>query len=161
MRDDSLEIFYPYVDILKMKMPLLIAISWSSMAAFFNTYVFDDWSFLIYLVIMIFIDTVLGIWKAWKYHVLSSSRFGGMIIKSVLYAFFLIVVHNLTNFSTNELTKSLFLWVEELCYAALLVREAISIIENIGAIKPDLLPKWILKRLKSFDDKGQFQIDSE
>ncbi len=73
-----------------MKMPLLIAISWSSMAAFFNTYVFDDWSFLIYLVIMIFIDTVLGIWKAWKYHVLSSSRFGGMIIKSVLYAFFLI-----------------------------------------------------------------------
>jgi len=105
MRDDSLEIFYPYVDILKMKMPLLIAISWSSMAAFFNTYVFDDWSFLIYLVIMIFIDTVLGIWKAWKYHV--------------------------------------------------------SIVENIGAIKPDLLPKWILKRLKSFDDKGQFQIDSE
>ncbi len=63
MRDDSLSIFYPYLDILKMKMPLLIAISWSSMAAFFNTYVFDDWSFLIYLVIMIFIDTVLGIWK--------------------------------------------------------------------------------------------------
>jgi hypothetical protein len=48
-----------------------------------------------------------------------------------------------------------------LCYAALLVRESISIIENIGAIKPDLLPKWILKRLKSFDDKGQFQIESE
>jgi toxin secretion/phage lysis holin len=110
---------------------------------------------------MIAIDTMLGIWKAWKYSVLSSSRFGGMIIKSVLYAFFLIVVHNLTNFSTNELTKSLFLWVEELCYAALLVREAISIVENIGAIKPDLLPKWILKRLKSFDEKGQFQIDNE
>jgi hypothetical protein len=24
-----------------------------------------------------------------------------------------------------------------------------------------LLPKWILKRLKSFDEKGQFQIDNE
>ena len=161
MRDDSLEIFFPYVEIVKMKAPLLIAVGWSSIASLFNTYIFDDWSFLVYLVVLIVLDTILGIWKALKYGVISSSRFGGLIIKSVLYAFFLVVVHNLTNFSQNEVTKSIFIWVEELSYAALLVREAISIIENIGAIKPDLLPRWILKRLKSFDEKGQFQIENE
>lgn len=161
MKDDSLDIFYPYMEFVKLKSPVIIGIAWSSIASLFNTYIFDDWSFLVYLVILIVLDTILGVWKAFKHGVISSSRFGGLVIKSVLYACFLVVVHNLTNFSQNEITKSIFLWVEELCYAALLVREAISIIENIGAIKPDLLPKWILKRLKSFDEKGQFQIENE
>lgn len=157
MKNEVISIFTPYVDIIKLKLPIIIAFTWSGAAAFFNTYMFDDWSFLVYLVVMIMIDTILGVWKALKYGILSSSRFGGMIIKAVLYAFFLIVVHNLTSFSSNEITRSIFAWVEELCYAALLVREAISIIENTGAIKPDLLPKWILKRLKTFDENGQFQ----
>lgn len=146
----------PYLDLFKLKLPFLLAFTWSAIAGLFNTYIFNDWSFLVYLVIMIMIDTILGVWKAFKYGKLSSARFGGLVIKSVLYAIFLVVIHNLTNFSTNDVTKSIFMWVEELCYAALLVREAISIVENIGAIKPDLLPVWILKRLKSFDEKGQF-----
>ena len=146
----------PYLELFKLKLPFLLAFTWSAIAGLFNTYIFNDWSFLVYLVIMIMIDTILGVWKAFKYGNLSSARFGGLVIKSVLYAIFLVVIHNLTNFSTNDVTKSIFMWVEELCYAALLVREAISIIENIGAIKPDFLPVWILKRLKSFDEKGQF-----
>jgi len=156
MKDNSLGIFMPYLDLFKLKLPFLLAFTWSGIAGLFNTYIFNDWSFLVYLVIMIMIDTILGVWKAFKYGKLSSARFGGLVIKSVLYAIFLVVIHNLTNFSTNDVTKSIFMWVEELCYAALLVREAISIVENIGAIKPDLLPVWILKRLKSFDEKGQF-----
>ena len=146
----------PYLELFKLKLPFLLAFTWSAIAGLFNTYIFNDWSFLVYLVIMIMIDTILGVWKAFKYGNLSSARFGGLVIKSVLYAIFLVVIHNLTNFSTNDVTKSIFMWVEELCYAALLVREAISIIENIGAIKPDLLPVWILKRLKSFDENGKF-----
>jgi len=156
MKDNSLDIFMPYLELFKLKLPFLLAFTWSAIAGLFNTYIFNDWSFLVYLVIMIMIDTILGVWKAFKYGKLSSARFGGLVIKSVLYAIFLVVIHNLTNFSTNDVTKSIFMWVEELCYAALLVREAISIIENIGAIKPDLLPVWILKRLKSFDENGKF-----
>ena len=38
-----------------------------------------------------------------------------------------------------------------------MVREAISIVENIGEIKPDLLPAWVLSRLKKFDESGQFK----
>ena len=156
MKDNSLDIFMPYLELFKLKLPFLLAFTWSAIAGLFNTYIFNDWSFLVYLVIMIMIDTILGVWKAFKYGNLSSARFGGLVIKSVLYAIFLVVIHNLTNFSTNDVTKSIFMWVEELCYAALLVREAISIIENIGAIKPDFLPVWILKRLKSFDKNGKF-----
>lgn len=156
MKDNTLDVFLPYIEFVKLKIPLVLAFTWSGIAGLFNTYIFNDWSFLVYLVIMIMIDTILGVWKAFKYGNLSSARFGGLVVKSVLYAMFLVVIHNLTNFSTNTVTTSIFQWVEELCYAALLVREAISIIENIGAIKPDLLPKWILKRLKSFDENGQF-----
>jgi hypothetical protein len=50
--------------------------------------------------------------------------------------------------------------VEDLCYAALVVREAISIIENLGVIKPGLIPLWILKRLKQYDNEGTFKGDN-
>jgi hypothetical protein len=41
------------------------------------------------------------------------------------------------------------------------VREGISIVEKIGALKPNLLPVWILKRLKHFDENGKFQDETD
>ncbi|PWJ54243.1 hypothetical protein CLV98_103473, partial [Dyadobacter jejuensis] len=37
------------------------------------------------------------------------------------------------------------------------VRESISILENIAEIRPNLLPKWILVRMKKFDESGQLK----
>lgn len=157
IKENNLECFVPYFEAVKMQSPIVIGWTWATFATLFQTYIFNDWAFLIYLVILILLDTILGVWRAYKYHQINSSKFGGFIIKVVLYAIFMVVVHNLSNFSTNEFTKSIFRWVQELCYAAVVVREAISIIENIGAIRKGLIPEWILKRLKTYDEKGNFE----
>ena len=52
-----------------------------------------------------------------------------------------------------------FGWFDDLAYSAIVVREAISIIENIGAINNNLLPPWILKRLRQFDSTGKYTVE--
>lgn len=157
IRENNLELFLPYFEKVKMEAPIILGWSWATFSLVFEKYLFNDWSFLIYLIILILLDTLLGVWRAIKYNQVNSSKFGGFIIKVVLYAIFMVVVHNLSNFSNNEATKFVFSWVQELCYGAVLVREAISIIENIGAIKKGLIPNWILSKLKAYDEKGNFE----
>jgi hypothetical protein len=38
-----------------------------------------------------------------------------------------------------------------------MVRESISILENIGSIRPELIPQWVLKKLKQYDRTGRFE----
>jgi hypothetical protein len=161
MKDNELEIFIPYFAAVKYQAAFIIAYTWATFASFFQTYIFNDWSFLIYLAIVVLIDTILGIWRAYKHNQISSAKFGGFIIKVVLYGLFLVMIHSLSSFSNSDWAKYIFTYLKELCFAALLVREGISIIENIGAIKKDLIPVWILKRLKAFDETGEYKIDKD
>ena len=138
------------------KLTIGMSAAWAFVAKAFEKYVFDDWDFLPFIVVIVVIDTITGVWKSWKRGDFSSYSFGGFMTKVILYALYLFVIHNLSNFSQKESVQSLFEWVEQLGYAAIIVREAISVIENIGAISPNLLPKWILKRLRHFDENGKF-----
>lgn len=161
MKENGLDCFYPYLELIKLKAPFLIAWSWATFATFFQTYIFNNWSFLIYLTIAVVIDTILGVWKAVKHNQVSSAKMGGFVVKVVLYGLFLVMVNSLSNFSSANWSKLFFSYIQESCYAAVMIREAISIIENIGAIKPDLLPKWILKKLRSFDETGTYKIENQ
>lgn len=145
----DLEVAYP-------KFMMVVSLSWATSSEFFNKYIFSDWEFLPFIIVLIALDTLTGVWKSVKRHDFSSYSFGGFMTKVILYAVFLAVIHNLTNFSQKETVVAMFSWVQQLCYAALVVREAVSIIENIGVIAPKLLPKWILKRLRQFDENGEF-----
>lgn len=118
-------------------------------------YLFSDWQFLIALFVLILLDTILGIWKNLKTKSLSSRGFAGFFEKMGLYASFLIVTHVLITFTINGKPISVFGWIDSVFYSAIMVREAISILENIGAIKPDLIPAWILAYLKKFDASGK------
>ena len=42
-------------------------------------------------------------------------------------------------------------WFRYFACAALMVRESISVLENCESICPNLIPKWIVKRLSEFD----------
>lgn len=149
---DQLDFAYP-------KLTICMSAAWATLSQFFNSYVFSDWDFLPFIVVLVVLDTFTGVWKSFKRNDFSSYSFGGFMTKVILYAVYLFVVHNLTNFSNKDTVKEIFSWVEQLGYAAIIVRESISIIENIGAIRPNLLPKWILKRLRHFDDNGNFIND--
>lgn len=146
----DLEFAYP-------KLTICASAAWATISPFINKYVFSDWDFLPFIVILVIVDTVTGIWKSVKKNDFSSYAFGAVLTKVILYALYFVVIHNLTNFSQNDFVITLFTWVQQLGYAAIIVREAVSIIENMGIISPGLIPKWILKRLRQFDKDGKFK----
>ena len=118
-------------------------------------YLFNDWQFLSALFVLVLPDTFLGIWKNLKNKSLSSRDFAGFFEKIGLYASFLILTHVLLTFTVSGKEIGVFAWIDNVFYSAIMVREAISILENIGAIKPDLVPAWILAYLKKFDASGK------
>lgn len=123
-------------------------------------YLFNDWEFLAFLCILITLDTVTGVWKAIKHGQIQSRAFGRFFEKIAVYMIALITIHVMTQFPKSDVTKGIFSWFEHLGYAAFMVREGISIFENVASIRPQLIPPFILKRLKNFDETGNFTPDS-
>lgn len=125
-------------------------------ASFIRKYIFADWEFAKWIAVLIIVDTVLGLVIAFKKGDINSKSFGKMIGKKfIAYAAVLFIVHALTHFTVGGDKNNLFDWFAQVGYAAVVVRECISILENTGQIAPGLLPAWILKRLKGFDATGK------
>jgi len=127
---------------------------------FINTYVYDDWNFLVSLVILITVDTALGFFKAWRNNTISSKGFGDIITKVFLYCMTLITVHVLMNFTIKGVHPGVVAYVDDFALTSLMLRESISIFENIALINPKLVPPWILKKLKSFDSETGEKIEN-
>lgn len=144
----------------KMVVPILCAIGVSSFVEFADPYisefVFSDLRFAVFLSILIALDTITGLWKAIKLKKVSSKGFGSVITKVLVYSIFAIVLHVLETFSDKDVVKVAFDWIGTTGYVAMIVRESISVIENLGAIQANLIPTWILRKLKDFDDDGKF-----
>lgn len=122
---------------------------------FISVYLFADFEFARWLAVLIVIDTALGVVEALRKGNISSKGFGMLIRKVMVYGIVLCVIHILTHFKVEGDKNSLFNWFTQIGYSALVVRESISILENAGRIAPNLLPPWILKRLKGFDKTGK------
>ena len=116
-----------------------------------ETYLFSDFEFLIWLFILICLDTLTGMIYSWREKTFSSFGFSKVIIKVILYAIALIVVNVLQNFKIGGVEIAVFDWIDYFLLTAMVLREAISIFENIARIEPALLPKWIVAHLKAFD----------
>ena len=136
---------------------LSVSAAFAGVKAVADTYIFADWQFVLFLLIMIVVDTVLGTYNAWKKKNLESRAWARLFEKLVLYGCVLIMSHVLIRFTIGGAATGLFDWIDDVLYCAIMVREAISIIENVGEIKPDFFPKWVLARLKKFDESGQFK----
>ena len=143
------------IEPIKFKLPIIGALIFTPLIEVFGKYLFSDWEFLIFLTLLIVLDTITGFVKALKRGQVSSEGFTGIILKVFVYGVFVIILHILQSFSDKPLVISTFDWIGTGGYAAVMVRESISIIENLGAIKPNLIPTWILKKLKDFDETGK------
>lgn len=146
---------------LKVK-PLLLyfVLGWTlaPVTQFINKYIFNDWEFLKFLFVICSVDTLLGFVKAIKNREVSSKGFGMIFKKIIVYSSALIVTHVLVNFTINNKAQVLFSWIDSMIFSAIVVREAISIFENIAAIDDTFIPNSILKYLKQFDSKtGKFK----
>jgi len=136
-----------------------IALPLSVLKQLFEKYLFSDWDFLYFLCIIVAIDTFFGVWKHYKLRTLSSKGFADFFTKIIVYFGFLVVCNIMVHYTISGQQNMYFGWFDDLAYSAIVVREAISIIENIGAINNNLLPPWILKRLRQFDSTGKYTVE--
>ena len=132
----------------KMLLGIKITVGYTALRLF-EVYLFNDWKFIGFLAVLVAIDTATGVWKHWKKGTVTSIGFGRTITKLVIYAAFLILTHVLASFTVKGEPNVILSWFPEVAYTMLIVREALSIIENMNEIMPGIIPAWITDRLKA------------
>jgi phage-related holin len=123
----------------------------------FERYIFADWQFLFFLFVLMGLDTVTGFIKHWLTSTISHEAFAKIAKKFIVYAIYLIVLHVLTHYSPKTEARYVFGWVEQVGYAVLVTREALSIITNLDDIHPGIIPGWFRKKLQRFHDTGKME----
>lgn len=130
----------------------LIALPISPFVELFERYVFGDWEFVKWLIVLVCVDTGLGFVKHWLSKDVSSKAYGMITKKLIIYSGVLILSHVMGNFSIAGQVVDSFVWFRYFACTALMVREALSIIENVEEIYPGFFPAAIINKLKGFDN---------
>ena len=132
----------------KTKCVFFLAIPFSVIAEVLERYVLGDCHWVLYLAVLMALDTILGFTKHWLSNTVSSKGWGDVGIKLLLYTTVLILGHVLGSVELAAGTGTEHLtWFKTFSCVFLMIREAISIVENIEEIKPGFFPKWFVKRL--------------
>ena len=139
----------------------MIALPITPFIELFEKYVFGDWEFVKYLVVLVVIDTILGFSKHYIKHDISSKAYGMIAKKIVSYSIVMIVANVVATFRVGGEQIESLVWFRYFACSALMVREAISIIENLEVISPGFIPKSIVRRLSEFDSNTGKPIDRD
>lgn len=127
-----------------------------TIAVNFLQYIYRDWEFAKWICIAVVVDTIISLVKHFIMKDLSSEEFWVKFSKKIFVYICLLILSNLlTNYTVNGHLVGSTQWIGEYLCSAMLIREAFSILENINAITP-VVPKWLLKRLKDFNEKGEY-----
>ncbi len=120
------------------------------------SYLYQDWEFAKWIAIAIVIDTVASIMKHFIYKDISSEEFWKKFSKKIFVYIILLILSNvLSNYTVQGHRVGATDWISEYLCVYMMIREAISILENLNAIIP-IVPAWLLKRLKDFNEKGEY-----
>ena len=119
-------------------------------------YVYQDWEFAKWIGIAVLVDTAVSLVKHWLLKDISSETFWAKFAKKIFVYMMLLITSNiLSNYTVNGHVVGSTQWLGEYLCVAMLIREAVSIVENSNAIL-SWCPTWLLKRLKDFNDKGEY-----
>ncbi|MBC6988569.1 phage holin family protein [Hymenobacter sp. BT491] len=127
----------------------------------FQKYVFADWNFIGYLLVVFVVDTALGVWLSLKQHRHHSRQFRGMFEKFIQYGAVLIMVHVLCEFTVDGQKNSILVMLvphfKAVMYLAVLWAEVKSIDENLRGLgfKGLPFPPFLRKRLADWEETGQ------
>lgn len=135
-----------------LKLITFVSIPLSPIAELFERYVFGDWEFVKFLIVLISLDTLLGFVKHYIAKDVDSRAFAMIAKKLIAYSSVMILSHVLSNFAVGGESVDSFVWFRYFACSALMVREGISIIENLEDIMPGFFPAWVIRRLKGFDN---------
>jgi phage-related holin len=109
---------------------------------------------LVALGLFVLADSVTGFYGAFRRGEISSKGYAKFIDKFVVYGVLIAVTWVIMRLSKQEFTA--LLWSDDVILTALIFRELISVVENLGKINNSLLPSFLLKYLKQFNEEGQF-----
>ncbi len=127
-----------------LKMITLLAVPVTPFTELFERYVFGDWEFVKFLVVLVCVDTGLGFIKHWITHDVSSKAYGMIARKLIVYSCVMILSHVMGNFSIAGEVVDSFVWFRYFACTALMVREALSIVENVEEISPGFFQRLLL-----------------
>lgn len=127
-----------------------------SIGAEIMRYVYQDWEFAKWIGMAVAVDTLLGILKHLVHKDASSESFFAKFSKKIaVYILLLILANILTNFTVNGSSMGATDWMGTYLCVYMLVREAISVMENANAVIP-IFPKSFIKRFKDFNENGEY-----
>ena len=119
-------------------------------------YVYQDWEFARWIAVAIILDTLLGMVRAFVHKDLSSEVFWAKFWKKIVGYLALMILSNiLTNYTVGGNVVGATQWMGTYLCSYMLIREGISVIEKVNAIVP-IAPKWLLERMKDFNEKGEY-----
>jgi phage-related holin len=119
-----------------------------------DKYVFNDWEFIAMLTVLIALDTILGFYVAFINKEISSDKFAKLFTKIIVYMVMLICSHAATHVKANGSDIVILAWLDSVIYSGIIVREILSLFEKCAIIQPNLVPQWIIKRLKQYNETG-------
>lgn len=127
-----------------------------SIVADFSQYLYQDWEFAKWISVAIVVDTVLSVWKHLIHKDASSEQFFSKFCKKIVVYILLLILSNvLSNFTVHGSVVGATQWIGTYLCVFMMVREVFSCVENIQAIYP-ILPASFVRRLKDFNDKGEY-----
>jgi len=122
-------------------------------------YIFQDWGFVKYLFIMVFLDTILGVRRSIIQKTFYWRNLNGLKDKLIVYISILVLVHVMTSFTVNDETVTWFSWLRISVFSGLMAKEGFSSLKNIAATNKSYVPVWLLKRFEEWDKTGKFKLD--
>lgn len=147
---------FGYISVLMNKQVLLTATVFTPLIMMFQDISQDALYMIMVLLTLVFCDTVLGIYIAWKNGVLSSGKDGyGRIVDKLISYFGLILLtysvivigYTVPLFKLSE-SVSVLKYLAVFSFSAMYGREILSIFESIDKLQPKLLPPALKKLIR-------------
>ena len=131
---------------------------------FIEKFIFKDWDFVGFLMVLLFADTVTGIYSSIKEgraknisysKILDHTKLWKSVEKIGVYSIFLVASHAASSFFVSNPNSETWLGfvatkIDVTIYAFITVREFLSINKNLEKIGYSLIPFHLLKKLKDF-----------
>jgi phage-related holin len=121
----------------------------TTVVQFIEKYIYNDWEFLKFLMVLVSLDLVTGIIKAMTEGTLvTSTGVKRTVLKGVQYGAFLIVMHVLGSFTIKGEPQSAYHYVTTGAYILLMGIEGKSILENVKEFSVKLDVGSIIDKIK-------------
>ena len=140
---------------------VIAAIFFAPFMALVQKYLINDLHLLINVFVLVVIDTIFGIILAYKLNKISSSGFGKLIKKMLIYILIIIAMKQGHINHPESAVRTLMEWVDGWVYAAIIIRELLSIFENAAMLGYFNVPKIIKEKLELIIEEGPEVINKE